>query len=68
MSLRVTVTDEQTGETETRRIAAGDYAIVTAHPCMVDTFSEVKDGKMTINLKNFAPQKLRDYEVILTER
>lgn len=36
MSLKVTVTDIETGETDEREVADGDYVIVCASPCYVD--------------------------------
>jgi hypothetical protein len=36
MTLRVTVTDIETGDTESRDVADGDYVIICAAPCYVD--------------------------------
>ena len=46
MSLKITVTDEQTGETSSIRIAAGDYLITCAEPCYLDGVQSypTKDG------------------------
>lgn len=35
MTLRVTVVDVETGDTETRDVPAGDYVIICADPCHV---------------------------------
>jgi hypothetical protein len=67
MSLKITVVDEQTGETETRRVAEGDYAVITAHPCEVYEFGiDVTEKLAIVKMKNFDPQKLREYELVLT--
>ena len=66
MSLKITVVDEQTGETESRRIAEGDYAVITAHPCIVDSFN-INGTRVNIRIMNYAPAKLKEYEVILAE-
>ncbi len=33
MSVRVVVTDEQTGDTDEARVADGDYLMLATHPC-----------------------------------
>ena len=33
MSVLVTVTDEQTGDTETQRVEDGDYILICVEPC-----------------------------------
>lgn len=57
MSLKITVVDEQTGETMERRIGEGDYAVITAHPCEVKDFAK-DDDLVVIRIKNHAPLPL----------
>jgi hypothetical protein len=69
MSLRVTVVDEQTGETEIRRVATGSYIVIAANPCYVDR-AEIAVPKMGHNLttqiitvKNYNPQLLEEGDI-----
>jgi hypothetical protein len=55
MSLRVTVLDEQTGETATRTIADGDYVLVTAAPCYLDGIQSYSNGTRTLTVKDHRP-------------
>ena len=63
MSLKIVVTDEQTGESETRRIAEGDYAVIAAHPCEVKDFSLDADKNLVIiRIKNHNPLPLPEIQ------
>lgn len=36
MSLTVTVVDNETGDTETKQVADGDYVLICTEPCHLD--------------------------------
>jgi hypothetical protein len=58
MTLRVTVIDLESGESETRDVAAGDYLLTTADPCYVahiQTFP--RSGTHILTVKGWGPQK-----------
>lgn len=44
MSLTVTVTDDQTGDTETKTVVEGDYPLVCHEPCHVHYLASYKGG------------------------
>ena len=51
MSLRITVVDEQTGDTETRTVADGDYALICAEPCYlhyINSFPRTGTVQLTV--------------------
>lgn len=59
MSLKVTVTDEQTGDTETHRIPEGGYAIACCEPCHVDGIQRwSKSGTVQLTIKGHHPKPL----------
>jgi hypothetical protein len=51
VSLRVTVVDEQTGESDSQVVADGDYVIVTAEPCYVDGVQAYRNGTHVLTVK-----------------
>ena len=59
MSLTVTVLDEQTGETETQRIADGNYLVITTAPCYVDGYQAYPTrGTVVVTIKDHHPRPL----------
>lgn len=59
MSLRVTVVDEQTGDTETARVADGDFLLIVVRPCRVDGYqSYPAKGTVVATIKDHRPQPL----------
>ena len=56
MSIRVTVTDEQTGDTETVTVADGDYLLTCVEPCWLDsTQVYATSGTHTLTIKGRKP-------------
>lgn len=60
MSLRVTVVDEQTGDTDTVRVPDGDYFIVCADPCRLDHLQMYRSGTVVLTLKSRDAHALPD--------
>ena len=51
MSITVTVVDDQTGDTETRTIAAGDYLLIAVAPCYQEHVSAHVNGTHVVTIK-----------------
>lgn len=52
MSLRVTVVDEQTGQSDAVRVEDGDYVLITAAPCYrASVVAYPKSGTHVITVK-----------------
>ena len=51
MSIRVTVVDEQTGDTETVRVADGDYLLTVVDPCYLDHTQAFGNGTHVLTIK-----------------
>jgi hypothetical protein len=50
--IRVTVHDPETGETETREVQPGDYAVITCAPChQTETQADLEAGTHTITVR-----------------
>lgn len=45
MTLRVTVVDVETGEADEKLVAAGDYVLVCAEPCYMDSARTYRGGR-----------------------
>lgn len=59
MSLRVTVLDEQTGDSETMTIDEGDYVLVCAAPCYEDSVQTYANGQThVITVKGRKPRSM----------
>jgi hypothetical protein len=52
MSLTVTVRDEETGETATRTVQDGDYVLVCAPPCRLDSAQAYANGTHVLTVKD----------------
>lgn len=59
MSLRVTIVDEQTGDTETIRVADDDYLLTTTGTVEASIQSYPLKGTHILTLKNVKPKPLR---------
>lgn len=46
--VRITTTDLETGETETRELPAGEYAIVVTEPRHIDGIQEYRGGQTVV--------------------
>jgi hypothetical protein len=55
MSIRVTVVDEETGDTETSTVQDGDYAILTTDPCYVHHIAAYGNGTHVLTVKGRKP-------------
>lgn len=54
--IRVTVEDLETGERRVREVAAGDYILVTAAPCRLDsTQAYPVKGTVVLTVKDWHP-------------
>lgn len=51
MSLRVTVVDEQTGDTETQTVADGDYLLIVTEPCHLHYTAAYANGTHVLTIK-----------------
>lgn len=52
MSLKVTVVDEQTGDTETQTVADGDYLLICVDPCYLHYINHFpKSGTAQLTIK-----------------
>jgi hypothetical protein len=51
MSIRVTVVDEQTGDTDTTSVQDGDYLLITTEPCYVAHTSAYANGTHVLTVK-----------------
>lgn len=51
MSLKVTVVDEQTGETETAQVPDGDYLIICVQPCWLHHVQAHNNGTHVLTVK-----------------
>lgn len=51
MTLRVTVLDEQTGDTETQTVADGDYLLITVDPCYLHHTAAYANGTHVLTVK-----------------
>lgn len=58
MTLRVTVVDEQTGDTSTATIPEGDYLPICHEPCYLDsTQAYPLNGVHVLTVKGHAPRR-----------
>jgi hypothetical protein len=51
VSIRVTVVDEQTGESETTTVQDGDYLLITTEPCYVAHTAAHANGTHVVTVK-----------------
>ncbi len=51
MSLKVTVVDEQTGDTDSCTVADGDYVLICAEPCYLDRTTAHANGTHVATIK-----------------
>ena len=59
MTLRVEVTDLETGESDIAIVATGDYLMLTASPCYVDGIQTYPaKGTHVLTVKNHKPQPI----------
>ncbi|PXY33579.1 hypothetical protein BAY59_10890 [Prauserella coralliicola] len=57
---RVTVEDLDTGETESKVVAPGDYLLITIAPCRLSSVSQYpKSGTVQLTLKGYQPPSYR---------
>lgn len=57
MSLTVTVRDNETGEEQTARVADGDFVLIAADPCYLDSVQAYKPkGTAVLTVKGWRPQ------------
>jgi hypothetical protein len=57
MPIRVTVTDVETGESETREVADGDYVCIPVAPCYLDGRQVYPTkGTHVLTIKGHAPR------------
>jgi hypothetical protein len=70
VSLRVTVVDEQTGETETQRIPDGDYLLIAVAPCYLSGVQSWGAAGQThvLTIKDRRPQSLPTEEQVAVAR
>jgi hypothetical protein len=53
MSVRVTVVDEQTGDTETKRVPDGDYLLIVVEPCHLAHTQAHLNGTHVLTIKDY---------------
>lgn len=51
MSLKVTIVDEQTGDTDTATVADGDYILICTDPCRLDHTQAYSSGTHVLTIK-----------------
>lgn len=51
MTLRVTVEDVETGDTETQEVPEGDYLLICHEPCRLDTINAWANGTHQLTIK-----------------
>lgn len=51
MSIRVTVLDQETGDTETIDVPDGEYLILCTDPCRLDHVQEYANGTHVLTVK-----------------
>ena len=51
MSLRVAVTDIETGESDEREVQEGDYVVICAQPCYLDSVVTHANGTHQLTVK-----------------
>jgi hypothetical protein len=51
MSLRVTIVDEQTGDTEETTVPDGDYLLICTQPCYIAHTSAHANGTHVLTIK-----------------
>lgn len=51
MSVRVTVVDEETGDTETTVVPSGDYLVICVEPCHLDYTQAFANGTHQLTIK-----------------
>jgi hypothetical protein len=51
VSIRVTVVDEQTGDSETTTVPDGDYLLITTEPCYQHYVAAYANGTHVITVK-----------------
>jgi hypothetical protein len=56
MSLKITVTDVETGETGTAEITEGDYLLITHKPCYEHGVQVYANGTQVITVKGYRPR------------
>lgn len=57
MSIRVTVLDLETGDTETKEIRAGDYLLVCAEPCELAHVNAYRTGTHVLTVRGCVHQR-----------
>lgn len=56
MSLLVTILDEQTGETEVKRVPDGEFLLAAAAPCHVAHVAAYASGTRVVTIRDCVPQ------------
>lgn len=51
MTLRVQVTDVETGDTDECEVASGDYLLITHDPCWLDSTQAYGNGTHVLTVK-----------------
>lgn len=58
MSIRVTVEDLETGDTETKDVADGDYVLICVAPCYLHQTNEYTAGTHVMTVKGYVRRRV----------
>ena len=57
MTLRVNVTDVETGDSDSATVVDGDYLLLCHDPCRLDSVQRHANGTIVLTIRNHRPRR-----------